>query len=78
MNGGYSLNDGRQTPEGVIRLTSPKNNEEYARTLYAAFRLADEKKLDKVFAVPPIGGGIAVAINDRLFKSAFNNDNVGS
>ena len=67
-----------KTPEGVIRLTSPKNNEEYARTLYAAFRLADEKKLDKVFAVPPIGGGIAVAINDRLFKSAFNNDNVGS
>jgi L-threonylcarbamoyladenylate synthase len=60
-----------KTPEGVIRLASPKNNEDYARLLYEAFRLADIKGLTRVFVIPPTGGGIAVAINDRLAKSAF-------
>ena len=60
-----------QTPEGVIRLASPKNNEDYARLLYEALRLADSKELKKVYTIPPTGGGIAVAINDRLTKSAF-------
>ena len=60
------------TPKGVIRLATPKNNEEYARLLYEAFRLADDKRLKRIFVVPPIGDGIAVAINDRLAKSASN------
>ena len=60
-----------QTPEGVIRLASPKNNEDYARLLYEALRLADSKELKRVYTIPPTGGGIAVAINDRLTKSAF-------
>ena len=60
-----------KTPEGVVRLASPKNNEDYARLLYEALRLADIKKLKRVFAIPPIGGGIAIAINDRLTKSAY-------
>ena len=60
-----------KTPEGIIRLASPKNNEDYARLLYEAFRLADTKQLKRVYAIPPTGGGIAVAINDRLAKSAF-------
>ena len=61
-----------KTPEGVIRLISPKNNEDYARLLYEAFRLADSKGLRRVFVIPPIGGGISVAINDRLGKAAFD------
>jgi L-threonylcarbamoyladenylate synthase len=60
-----------KTPEGVIRLAAPKNNEDYARLLYEALRLADIKQLKRVYAIPPTGSGIAVAINDRLIKSAF-------
>jgi L-threonylcarbamoyladenylate synthase len=59
------------TPEGAIRLATPENNEEYAHCLYQAFRVADRKGLEKVFAVPAIGIGVAVAINDRLSKAAF-------
>jgi L-threonylcarbamoyladenylate synthase len=61
------------TPTGVIRLASPANNEEYARVLYQALRLADGKKLAQVFVLPPTGGDIAVAICDRLLKSAAKN-----
>jgi len=58
------------TPHGVIRLASPINNEEYARVLYQALRLADSKKLGKVFVVLPTGDDIAAAICDRLQKAA--------
>jgi L-threonylcarbamoyladenylate synthase len=58
------------TPSGVIRLTSPATNEEYAKTLYQGLRLADSKKLNKVFAVTPNGDDISVAICDRLQKAA--------
>ena len=58
------------TPEGVIRLIAPATNEEYARTLYQGLRLADRKKLAKVFVVAPAGDDIAVAICDRLKKAA--------
>ena len=58
------------TPTGASRLASPKTNEEYAQVLYEAFRLADIKGLRRVFVIPPTGDGIAVAINDRLSKSA--------
>ena len=59
------------TPKGVIRLMSPTSNQEYAKTLYQGLRLADSKKLTNVFVVPPVGDDIAVAICDRLTKSAF-------
>jgi L-threonylcarbamoyladenylate synthase len=59
------------TPTGVVRVASPATNEEFAQILYEAFRLADRKGLSRVFVIPPIGDGIAVAINDRLTKSAF-------
>jgi L-threonylcarbamoyladenylate synthase len=59
------------TPTGVVRVASPANNEEFAQILYEAFRVADRKGLSRVFVIPPIGDGIAVAINDRLIKSAF-------
>ena len=58
------------TPPGVVRLTSPVTNEEYARTLYRGLRLADSKKLTNVFVVPPDGDDISVAICDRLQKAA--------
>jgi L-threonylcarbamoyladenylate synthase len=61
------------TPVGAVRVAAPKTNEEYAQILYQAFRLADGMGLKRVFVIPPIGDGIAVAINDRLAKSAFVN-----
>ena len=59
-----------KTPEGVIRLASPKNTEEYAKVLYQALRRADEQLIKVVHAQLPIGNDIAVAIRDRLTKSA--------
>ena len=59
-----------KTPEGVIRLASPKNNEEYAKLLYKALREADNLELSTVCVIPPQGDGIAVAINDRLKKAS--------
>jgi L-threonylcarbamoyladenylate synthase len=58
------------TPAGVVRLTSPATNEEYARNLYKGLRLADSKNLNNVFVIPPIGDDISVAICDRLLKAA--------
>ena len=68
---GFIALDSFTTPAGAVRIAAPKTNEEYAQVLYEAFRLADHKGLGRVFVIPPIGGGIAVAINDRLAKSAF-------
>jgi L-threonylcarbamoyladenylate synthase len=76
LSGNPSAGDGlialskHPTPDGVIRLIAPANNEEYARTLYQGLRLADSKKLSKVFVVAPVGDDIAVAICDRLKKAA--------
>ena len=67
---GFIALDSFPTPAGVIRLASPVNNEEYARVLYQALRLADSKKLAQVFVQPPVGEDIAAAICDRLLKSA--------
>jgi L-threonylcarbamoyladenylate synthase len=60
------------TPEGVIRLASPKNNEEFARVLYSSLRAADDKGLSEVIAIQPEGRGIAIAIRDRLKRAAKN------
>ena len=58
------------TPDGVIRLASPRDNEEFAHILYSALREADIKGLDEVVVLQPIGDGIAVAIRDRLIRAA--------
>ena len=59
-----------ETPEGVIRLASPNNDEEFARLLYAALRAADAQGLAEVLVEQPKGTGIAVAIRDRLARAA--------
>jgi L-threonylcarbamoyladenylate synthase len=67
---GFIALDNFPTPPGAVRLASPANNEEYAKILYQSLRLADSKQLDNVFVIPPTGDDIAVAICDRLQKSA--------
>ena len=75
LNGHPSEGDGFialnhiQTPKGAIRLASPKNNYQYAQLLYRALRLADQRRIRKVYVVPPGGDDIALAINDRLIKA---------
>ena len=71
LGDGFIALDSFTTPAGAVRVAAPKTNEEYAQVLYQAFRLADSMGLSRVFVIPPIGDGIAVAINDRLSKSAF-------
>ena len=71
LGDGFIALDSFTTPTGAVRIAAPKTNEEYAQVLYEAFRLADFKGIGRVFVIPPTGGGIAVAINDRLSKSAF-------
>ena len=71
LGDGFIALDSFTTPAGAVRVAAPKTNEEFAQVLYEAFRSADIKGLTRVFVIPPTGGGIAVAINDRLSKSAF-------
>ncbi len=59
------------TPDGVIRLASPRTIEGYARDLYAALRSADTQGIDVVVVLQPGGDGLAAAIRDRLKRSAF-------
>jgi L-threonylcarbamoyladenylate synthase len=58
------------TPSGVVRLASPRDDEEYAQILYSALRDADAQGLKEVVVMQPIGIGIAVAIRDRLVRAA--------
>jgi L-threonylcarbamoyladenylate synthase len=57
------------TPKDVIRLASPKNDAEFAQSLYAALRKADELGLSDVVIEQPQGAGIAIAIRDRLMRA---------
>ena len=59
------------TPEGVVRLATPKSDEEFARVLYAALRAVDEQGLQTVVVAQPAGDGIAIAIRDRLKRAAY-------
>ena len=71
LGDGFIALDAVATPAGAVRIAAPQTNDEFAQVLYAAFRLADSKGLERVFVISPIGDGITVAINDRLSKSAF-------
>ena len=59
------------TPTGVIRLAAPKSVEEFARTLYESMREGDHQNLAAIYIEQPKGAGLAVAIRDRLSRSAM-------
>ena len=67
---GYIALSRFETPEGVHRLASPNNEEEFARLMYAALRSADTQKLSRVVVKEPEGGGISIAIRDRLQRAS--------
>jgi L-threonylcarbamoyladenylate synthase len=58
------------TPEGVIRLAAPEGLDDYAATLYAALRKADQLGLQVVNVALPDGEGLAIAIRDRVQRAA--------
>ena len=58
------------TPKGVVRLAEPETIQEYARVLYDSLIKADRLGLKNIYAIPPIGQGLALAIKDRLRKAA--------
>jgi L-threonylcarbamoyladenylate synthase len=67
---GFVAHASIETPDGVIRLASPENDEDFAKVLYSSLREADARGLAEVVVIQPIGIGIAVAIRDRLRRAA--------
>jgi L-threonylcarbamoyladenylate synthase len=67
---GYIAFETIPTPVGVIRLASPRSVEEFARVLYASLRDGDHRNLDSIYIAQPAGDGVAIAIRDRLSRSA--------
>jgi L-threonylcarbamoyladenylate synthase len=70
VGAGYLALEKFPTPDGAIRLASPKNEDEYARLLYDALREGDRRNLPAIYVVPPSGDGVAVAIRDRLKRAS--------
>ena len=71
VNGsGFIALENIETPDGVIRLAAPTSVEEFARVLYSALREGDHQSLDSIYIVQPTGDGLAIAIRDRLSRSA--------
>jgi L-threonylcarbamoyladenylate synthase len=68
---GYIALENIPTPVGVIRLAAPKSVEEFARTLYESMREGDHQNLATIYIEQPTGAGLAVAIRDRLSRSAI-------
>ena len=59
-----------ETPVEVTRLAAPKTIEEFARVIYSALREGDHQNLDSIYVAQPSGDGLAIAIRDRLSRSA--------
>ena len=59
-----------ETPNRMERLGAPVTVQEFARTLYSTFRLADQKGFTSLVVDSPKGDGIAIAISERLMKAA--------
>ena len=58
------------TPSDAIRLASPADTDEYARTLYSALRDGDAQGLKTIAVIQPSGDGLAIAIRDRLMRAS--------
>jgi L-threonylcarbamoyladenylate synthase len=59
-----------ETPKNMVRIASPVSVEEYAQILYSSLRKADSSGFEVLVVSVPVGDGIALAIRERLKKSA--------
>ena len=67
---GFIALESINTPDGVIRLAAPESVQEFARVLYSALREGDHQGLSSIYIDQPSGDGLAIAIRDRLSRSA--------
>ncbi len=67
---GYIALESIPTPVGVVRLAAPSSVEEFVRILYESMRECDHQNLANIYIDQPMGSGLAVAIRDRLSRSA--------
>jgi L-threonylcarbamoyladenylate synthase len=67
---GFIALDSIETPDGAIRLAAPKTVEDFARIIYSALREGDHQGLESIYIAQPTGDGLAIAIRDRLSRSA--------
>ena len=67
---GYIAMADLKTPSGSIRLAAPRSLEEFAQVLYSALREGDHQSLKAIYISQPAGGGLAVAIKDRLLRAS--------
>jgi L-threonylcarbamoyladenylate synthase len=70
LGSGFIALSNIETPDGVIRLAAPNTIEEFARVIYSALREGDHQNLDSIYIAQPTGVGLAIAIRDRLSRSA--------
>ena len=70
LGSGFIAFSNIETPDGVVRLAAPKTIEEFARVIYSALREGDYQNLDSIYIAQPTGDGLAIAIRDRLSRSA--------
>ena len=59
-----------ETPDGVYRISSPQNSEEFAKNIYSDMRKADEFSFSILVIQIPIGQGIEIALFDRISKAS--------
>jgi len=71
---GFVADDSILTPPGVIRISSPRNVNQFAQQLYSALRSADALGLAKIVIHSPKGNGLAEAIRDRIQRAAFKSN----
>jgi L-threonylcarbamoyladenylate synthase len=62
-----------ETPQGVIRLSTPRTIEDFAYELYEAFRLADKLELKSIVVRLPEEKGLGAAIINRVKKACQSN-----
>jgi L-threonylcarbamoyladenylate synthase len=67
---GFIAHKSIETPSGVVRLASPRDDEEFGQILYSSLREADKRGLREVVVIQPIGMAVGVAIRDRLARAA--------
>ena len=58
------------TPTNIVRLSAPKDVQDFARSLYSSLRKADQSGIGRIVVAQPEGEGLAEAIRDRLAKAA--------
>ena len=69
IGSGFIALESIDTPDGVVRLASPRTIQEFARDLYSALREGDHQNLESIYISQPPGDGLAIAIRDRLSRA---------